>query len=249
MFQTIVYHLIGEPHPALSMQEKRMFVSDINFEQHINYFKDKGYSFLSLNEAEERLKNNCIGNDKELLITFDDGYCNTIDVAMPILKRANVSAVMSICGSYIYPETRVNIQMHADKKFADISKIHQWIDNGNSVLAHTYSHFKLTHLSSDECEYEISHDYEILEKALNINLRGIVYPYGSVNEQVISVVRKYYEYGFATDEGYSTSWRNRYQLKRICAESNCSATNLMDKLLKDEIEGKGKSYEDSYVLA
>ena len=168
------------------------------------------------------------------MITFDDGYCNTVDVVIPILQKKRIPAVMSVCGSYLFPETRINIEMHADKNFADVSKIKQWIACGNSILAHTYSHYKLTHLSAKDCIYEIEKDYELLKKVFGTAPQGIAYPYGSVNEQVIAIAQKFYQYGFATDMGCKTSWKNRYRIKRICAENNCSAKELFEKVSKDE---------------
>ena len=237
MFKTIVYHLIGNPKPELTFQQKRMYVNCNNFETHIVTLKNMGYRFITLDEAEKELLYDADSNNKEILITYDDGYTNTIEVALPILKKHNVPAAMSVCGSYLYPETRDNINMHADKNFAGVEGVKLWINAGNSILAHTYSHFKLTHLSEAAYKKEIEKDYLILQKEFGSAPNGIAYPYGSINDDIISVVSKYYQYGFATNMGFSTSWENRYRLKRICAESNCSVEELL-KLI-DEQSGKG----------
>lgn len=230
MFRTIVYHLIGNPGTELNYQQKRMFVSSENFESHILALKSREYRFITLDEAEKQLAGISKPQNNDILITFDDGYLNTITVALPILLKHNVHAAMSVCGSYLYPETRININMHADKNFAEVNQLKVWIKEGNSLLAHTYSHFKLTHLSDNDCKDEIEQDFNILENEFGVAPKGIAYPYGSVNENVISVVNQYYSYGFATDMGLSASWDNRYRIKRICAESDCSVEQLLKML-------------------
>lgn len=230
IFQTLVYHLIGEAPEKMDFQGRRMFVSQEKFASHLKMLKKMGYTFLTLEEAEKRLKSKTKQREKELLITFDDGYQNTINVAMPILKQEKIPAVMSVCGSYVLEETRKNIEMHVDKNFAGVEDIKKWIKNGNDILAHTYSHLKLSRLELSECEKEINLDLVSLKKNLDIRPNGIVYPYGSVNENVISSVRKYFEYGFSTDMGKITSWNNRYCLKRICVESDCENEKLVEML-------------------
>lgn len=230
MFQTIVYHVIGRPTSEMNLQEQRMFVSEERFVSHLRTLRENGYIFLNLKEAEKRLEGRIESHSKELLITFDDGYLNTVDVAMPILKKEKVSATLAICGSYLLPETRENYEMHVDKNFASVKKLKQWINNGNYILAHTYSHFKLTHLTLDKCEKEIVSDLKSIEKHLGIVPQGIAYPYGSINEKVISIIKKYFQYGFATDMGKATSWENRYCLKRVSVESDCTDEKLLEML-------------------
>lgn len=232
MFKTIVYHLIGDPRKELNYQQKRMFVSSKNFETHISTLQQLGYRFITLDEAEKQLEGKMPSLGNEILITFDDGYSNTIDVALPILEKYNVHAAMSICGSYIYPETRENINMHADKNFASAQQIKKWIKKGNYILAHTYSHFKLTHLTENKYKDEIEKDFFVLQKEFGKAPNGIAYPFGSTNDDVISVVKQYYLYGFATDMGAVVSWENRFRIKRICAESDCTVTELLT-LLED----------------
>ena len=246
MFQAIVYHLIENPEKCMSLQEKRMFVSRKRFTSHLKTLQKHGYTFLTLKEAEERLLEEVASSSKEVLITFDDGYVNTVDVAMPILKREGIPATMAICGSYLLPETRKNIDMHIDKNFADVEGIKKWIDNGNSILAHTYSHFKLTRLTLDKCEQEVILDLKTIKKYLDIKPEGIVYPYGSVNDEVISVIKRYFKYAFATNIGKEISKNNKYCLKRICVESNCSDEKLIEMLY---LNGNGDKNENSNVLA
>lgn len=228
MFNTIVYHLIGTPSNSIGIKGQKMFVSVERFINQLEFLQSNGWRFISLEDAEQKLKGILPSSSKELLITFDDGYLNTITTALPILTQFGIPAAMSICGSYLLPDTRKNIDMHYDKAFAEIEMIKKWTDHGNAVLAHSYSHFKLTHLSKEDCFFEIEEDYQAIRKNCGIIPRGIAYPYGSVNDQVINIVKNYYEYGFATDLGAEISWDNRFHLKRYCIYNNCSNSDLIN---------------------
>ena len=78
MFKTIVYHLIGIPDSYLNLQQKRMFVSPERFTEHIIALLNGGYRFITLEEAEKQLTGESKSSDKDILITFDDGYINTL---------------------------------------------------------------------------------------------------------------------------------------------------------------------------
>lgn len=229
MFRTIAYHLIGKVEKNEDFMRKRMYVEEEMLKTHIAELKKQGYHFISLQEAELQVEGKKSSSDKDILITFDDGYLNTINVALPILTECNVSAAMAVCGSYLYPETRKNISMHVEKCFANADQIRAWINAGNHILAHTYSHNKLTKLSVEDCLYEVEKDYSVLKNEFGTAPNGIAYPFGAINEQVIQIVSKYYRYGFVTDIGESSS--NRYKLKRVCAERNCTSEELL-KLLE-----------------
>lgn len=233
MFKTLAYHLIDDRMPRHDLTKSRMYVSERMFEKHLRQLKDAGFRFIDLEEAERQLLMGAESAGQNVLLTFDDGYQNTIEKALPILERNQVPATISVCGSYIDPRTRVNIGMHADKRFADENQMRKWLDAGNTILAHTYSHFKLTRISEAECEMELTKDLEAIQSFFHIRPRGVVYPYGSVNEQVIEIVRRYFDYGFATDMGMKTSAENRYRLKRICAENDCSAESILEQLYKE----------------
>ena len=228
MFKTIVYHLIGTPSKSIGIKGRKMFVSIERFIQQLEFLQSNGWVFISLEDAEQKLKGILSSSSKELLLTFDDGYLNTISTALPILAQFNIPAAMSICGSYLLPDTRKNIDIHYDKDFADIEMIIKWIDHGNAILAHSYNHFKLTHLSKEDCVFEIEEDYQAIRKYCGIIPKGIAYPFGSVNDQVINIVKNYYEYGFATNFGAETSWDNRFHLKRCCIDDNCSNSDLIN---------------------
>ncbi len=62
-----------------------------NFEETIKYLK-KNYDVVSLKEIFEIHRTKRKSNKKTVALTFDDGYLNNFEIALPILKKYNVPA-------------------------------------------------------------------------------------------------------------------------------------------------------------
>lgn len=74
------------------------------FERHLTYFKKVG-SFLSHAELIQRLRDKIYPDRLYITVTFDDGYENNYQYALPILKRFGVPATIFLTTGFIdYPE-------------------------------------------------------------------------------------------------------------------------------------------------
>ena len=67
-----------------------------NFEKQIKFIK-KTIGFIKPEDIADQLQS----DDLKALITFDDGYRDNFDIALPILKKINVSAVFFIPTNFI----------------------------------------------------------------------------------------------------------------------------------------------------
>ena len=68
-------------------------VSISNFENHLNRVRNAGFKFLGIDEfLEEKIKGKT--RSKITSITFDDGYKNVIQNAVPILERLRIPAAI-----------------------------------------------------------------------------------------------------------------------------------------------------------
>lgn len=65
-------------------------------EEFILYFKQKGYTFISLDEASAWFDNTLKLKKKFVCLTFDDGYQDNLNHALPILRKHQVPATIYI---------------------------------------------------------------------------------------------------------------------------------------------------------
>lgn len=86
------------------------------FRQQINYLKNEGFRFTSV----EEIKNRESLTDKSVLLTFDDGYIDHYLNVFPILYQNNIQGVFSMPGKII-----------REKKVLDVNKIHFILASAN----------------------------------------------------------------------------------------------------------------------
>ena len=81
-------------------------------EEQIRYFKEQGYTIISMEELDQILAkkeqekdtDGDIGLDmkvKYLCITMDDGYYSNYDLAYPVFQKYNVPATIFVVTDYI----------------------------------------------------------------------------------------------------------------------------------------------------
>ena len=92
----IMYHSILKEK---SRSGKYTITPDI-LEEDLKYIASKGYTTITMNELINYVYNNEELPEKPIIITFDDGYYNNFEYVIPILKKYNMKAVISIVGEY-----------------------------------------------------------------------------------------------------------------------------------------------------
>ena len=107
----------------------------VQFEEHIKYFV-KNFDVVSLNEAFEIKKNKSSLKRPTITISFDDGYKNNLDIALPILEKYNVKATFFISGVCV--ENDKNTLMWAD--IVDFAKYFS-VDNEFSIDGVRFNNF------------------------------------------------------------------------------------------------------------
>jgi len=65
------------------------------FEKHLRYFS-KNFEVISLNEAFDRYRNGIKSSRKAITISFDDGYQNNLNIALPLLEKYKMKATFFI---------------------------------------------------------------------------------------------------------------------------------------------------------
>lgn len=224
MLKVLMYHYIDDAidHP--------MCVYEKEFYRQIRYLAEEGYRFVTIKDLDE-LKKQENSEEKLVMVTFDDGYFNTLERALPILNKFQAKAVMSVCSSYIREETCPKGTIHLNQHFATSNEIKRlWLVKKHEIAAHTYSHPKLTNLEQTKLELEILKDKEILEQEFGLKIESIFYPFGSVNNIVEKLVKKLYRYAFVTDAGDAFSRSNQYRIHRIWVDPEWKLNNFVNKL-------------------
>ncbi|MCF8298291.1 MAG: polysaccharide deacetylase family protein [Saprospiraceae bacterium] len=68
------------------------------FERHLKYFR-KNFEIISIQDAFNNYRNNIVPKKKTITISFDDGYQNNLNTALPLLEKYNIPTSFFILGS------------------------------------------------------------------------------------------------------------------------------------------------------
>ncbi len=216
----LMYHKIGVPPsgPAL----KNLWVSKCAFTTQLRYLLDRGYETMLFSELRDAEAGRIPMPARPLLITFDDGYADNFETALPVLRqmgmKANIFLVlegMDRHNSWHDPNTEPWQRMLTWAQTAEMQSS-GLVEFGS----HTMRHACLTKLTLDEARWEIVESKKRLENRLDREILAFAYPYGAgaYDPAVRSLVREAgYRYDFGVRQGISPSpWEpGQGPLKRL----------------------------------
>lgn len=162
-------------------------IQPINLERLIIAYVEKGYEFVSIEEACRRMcsKKKC---NKFVAITLDDGYEDNYHVAYPIFQRHNIPFCIYVAPALITGES--NVDEEYDYKMMTIDQIFALANEPLCTLAaHTYSHVSLQVLSKSEQLQEIKRGIDWLFNITKKPIKDFSYPYGRRNDETKKIIK------------------------------------------------------------
>jgi len=135
----LMYHLVGPfPNRALYTNINSYYldydltVTPTAFSQEISYLLQNGYTSISLNRLADALLYGLPLPTHPVVITFDDGFLNEWQYAVPVLEQARYTAVFFPC-SGIIGETLGHEAYMTAADLADLASSGFWVED------HTYN--------------------------------------------------------------------------------------------------------------
>lgn len=152
-------------------------------------------------------------------ITFDDGYRNLLDEALPVLERHRFPATIFIVSDYC--GRRNNWPSQAPGIVPDL-ELMGWeelsaLPASVALGAHSVTHPNLARLPIPECERELSQCQSEMERRLGKPVRWLAYPYGASTPEVRSLAARYFDLAVGTSLQYLTPQADCLDLPRIDA--------------------------------
>ena len=159
------------------------------------------------------------------VITFDDGYLDTYEEALPILQQQGFPATVFLVSGWL-DGTEKKCQPPAT--VLQRSHVLEMSQHGITAGAHSRAHRRLDDLSSSALWAEVAGSKADLESALGLPIRFFAYPYGLYNPAVGQAVRScQYDLAVAVNNGTA----DPYSLHRIPVVREDSLLTFAWKLL------------------
>jgi peptidoglycan/xylan/chitin deacetylase (PgdA/CDA1 family) len=183
----LMYHGIGRAPRHAKMRS--LFVTPARFARQMRLLHAVGVRGISMSEAMPYLRGERTG--RIAVLTFDDGYTDNLEVALPILQRLGFHATCYVTSGLM---GRYNVwdadQLNVRKPIMNPEQVLAWEAAGMEVGAHTRRHPRLTRCSDGELEDEIHGSKHDLETLLGTEVTQFCYPFGDHTEREAEAVER-----------------------------------------------------------
>lgn len=215
-FPVLMYHginsSVGRRHPYFETN-----TSPAAFRNQMQILATDGYQTLSL-DGVIRDSSSCNVAKRPVVITFDDGYADFYDEALPTLVEYGfIATVYIITGS-----TDKQRVIKNGKQFMSWAEVRELPRYGIHVGSHTVSHGNLRGMSRSRVEDEVRRSKEMLEDKLGAPVESFAYPYAfpEHDKNYVQHIREYlqmcgYKHAVTTIVGTASVLTDRYCLPRL----------------------------------
>lgn len=225
--RVLMYHKVND-RPGNSVT-----VPTTLFAEQMAQLRELGYTVVGLEAVLAFYDSGAPLQPRSVLITFDDGYRDNLENALPVLREHGYPAVMFVPIGYL-DDTR---PLPHEKRLASRGLVNptlEWEElaeletGGVRVESHGISHRPLSDLKIDEAAREITLSKLRLEEGLGRPVEAFAYAKGAVAhyESVhVSLLRQAgYEVAFTSVSGANTSATDPMRLRRYNIEPYPSRT-------------------------
>jgi peptidoglycan/xylan/chitin deacetylase (PgdA/CDA1 family) len=219
----LMYHSVGEDKSFFTVKSEE-------FQWQMKYLSENNYNVLFSEELLEILKNGGQIPAKTVVITFDDGYENVYENALPILRKykikSNIFLISGLMGGQYTNSSNVTL------KIFDWGKAFEMAGTGLVKFGcHTMSHPDLTKIGLEKAEEEIKKSKTDLEAHLNSVCKIFAYPKGHRNADVLRIIASSgFEMAVVVEEGLVNKNDKLLELKRNSVDSATSRSQFIGKL-------------------
>jgi len=156
---------------------------------------------------------------RHIFITFDDGYQDVFENALPILKQCQFKAIQFLVVELLGQTSEWQASSgEIPGQLMDKQTVKTWIETGNEIGSHTLRHPFLTRISMSEAKEEITGSKKKLEDLFGVGIQHFCYPYGDWNEAVRDLVQRAgYRTACTTRFGINMPQSDPYSLRRLTA--------------------------------
>lgn len=185
----LLYHAVGTP---LEKDTYGISIDPSNFSRHLQTLADDPaldvVPFSEMSPTSDRTN---------VVLTFDDGYLDTLRTAAPILLDFGIPFTVFVTSGFLdrgHPE------------YLTVDDLRELAtQNGVTIGSHGVTHSLLTKCDADQLRNELVGSRERLEEIIGVPVRSISYPHGDVDERVRTA---------AIAAGYSSGMCSRFDINR-----------------------------------
>ncbi|WP_234320545.1 polysaccharide deacetylase family protein, partial [Streptomyces sp. SBT349] len=225
-----MYHSVAYTDP----DPYRITVTPDRLHQQLGWLRRRGLRGVSIGEL---LRARAAGRAGRLVgLTFDDGYRDFLDTAIPLLRGHGCTATVFVLPGRLHGSNAWDTD-GPRKRLLNADGIRAVAAAGMEVGSHGMRHENLRRATPELLEREVAASREALADILGAPPHGFCYPYGAVDRGAVQAVEAAgYAYACAVDPGRLTG---RFALPRIHVGERDTARRLRLKQWLHPVRRRG----------
>jgi peptidoglycan/xylan/chitin deacetylase (PgdA/CDA1 family) len=231
------YHRVADTH------RNDWTISRDKFRQHLEYCR-KHLEFVSLTEVQRRVA----GSDSPrptMTITFDDGYRENGEFAIPLLVEYEIPCVYFVAVDHVVKQIPFEHDLKRGKPLAvnTVGDLRDMAEQGIEIGLHTKNHvdFSRVHCSKT-IRREIIEAKDELEQLIGQRVRNFAFPFGLPDQLTQAAIEAVYEAGLSgfcsAYGGYNLPGRDAFHIRRFHGDPEFARfrnwTTFDERKLRDE---------------
>jgi len=189
--RVLMYHMIRDAIPGARFNGMR--VSSSLFDQQIRYLKENDWHFYTVSELIEQWNEL---PPKSVAITFDDGYADNAEQALPILQKHGAKGTVYLVVDRHQTDWSVNKKKKHDSgelkkepKLKD-AQVMELIDSGLvEIGSHTMTHPNFAQIDTESKKKELAQSKNMLEARFGVDIKTFAYPFGILKDEDPDLVK------------------------------------------------------------
>ena len=208
------FHVVGGP--AAGAPNPGLYDPPRAFRAQVAWLASHGYHAVTLDELYRswRTAGWLALPSRPVVLTFDDGYPQDVDVAMPILRARHWPGVLNLQIGNLVPE-----------------RVRELIAAGWEIDAHTFTHPDLTTVDAVRLRHEVGGSRTWIQAVFGAPADFFCYPFGHYDATVVAAVRRAGYLGAETEgPGDASPASGMFKLHRIEVVRSDGVAGLAAKL-------------------
>ena len=169
----LMYHSVAD----VPDDPSHLHVASSRFAEQMAALQRLGLRGVSMRSLVDAMR---AGRERRLVgITFDDGYLNILEAALPELKRRGFTATAFVIAGRLGGTNEwakgPSFPLLSDSQVCELA------DAGMEIGSHSMTHVRMAGLAASQLQTEVSESRKILGELLGAPVGGFAYPYGSMD--------------------------------------------------------------------